>query len=45
MYVGPVLINDDAIIGEDCSIYMNVGLIAGGLMIVLLNWVKALSWV
>lgn len=30
MHVGPILINDNAIVGEDCSIHMNVGLVAGG---------------
>ena len=30
MHVGPVLINEKTIIGENCVIHMNVGIVAGG---------------
>ena len=30
MHVGPVIMNKNAIVGEDCSFHMNTGLCAGG---------------
>lgn len=30
MHLGPILINNNAIIGEDCSIHMGVAIVAGG---------------
>lgn len=30
MHVGPVIINPNSTIGENCSIHMNVGIVAGG---------------
>ena len=30
MHLGPVLINNSAVVGEDCSLHMNTGLVAGG---------------
>ena len=30
MHVGPVLINKGAVLGEDCVLHMNVGIVAGG---------------
>ena len=30
MHLGPILINRNAVVGEDCSLHMNTGLVAGG---------------
>lgn len=30
LHVGPVLVNSNAVVGEDCSLHMNTGLVAGG---------------
>lgn len=30
MHVGPILLNKNAVVGEDCSLHINTGLVAGG---------------
>lgn len=30
MHLGPVLMNEDVVVGKNCSIHMNTGLVAGG---------------
>lgn len=30
IHLGPILINKDAVVGEDCCLHMNTGLVAGG---------------
>lgn len=45
MHVGPILLNGNVSIGENFSVHINTGLVAGGLVIKHLNWEMVLLWV